>query len=139
MNQSFDNDRQPDPPPAPDAGRRGLFSVGALVLLLSACGGGSDYSSPPPPPAPPPPAPPPPAASCGATAISANHGHTLVVPAADLDSMVNVTYTITGSADHPHVVVLTPAQLQQIRAQTAIVVNSSTEVGHFHEVTVNCT
>ncbi len=134
-----------------------------MTLLLSACGGSDDAAlglpaaipAPPPPaptPAPPPPAPglpptptPPPAPSpppgglsCGATAISANHGHTLAVPEADLDSLTNKTYSIRGSGDHDHTVVLTPAQLQLIKVKTAVLVNSSTEMAHFHEVTVNC-
>jgi hypothetical protein len=71
-------------------------------------------------------------------AISANHGHTLVVPAADLDSTTSKTYSILGTADHNHTVVLTPAQLQLIKATTGVVVNSSTNQSHFHEVTVNC-
>ena len=71
-------------------------------------------------------------------AISANHGHTLVVPAADLDSTTNKTYSILGTADHNHTVVLTPAQLQLIKVKTAVVVNSSTDQSHDHVVTVNC-
>ena len=71
-------------------------------------------------------------------AISGNHGHTLVVPAADLESTTNQSYSILGTADHNHTVVLTPAQLQLIKAKTAALVNSSTEQFHFHEVTVNC-
>jgi hypothetical protein len=71
-------------------------------------------------------------------AISGNHGHTLVVPAADLDSTTNKTYSILGTADHNHTVVLTPAQLQLIKAQSAVVVISSTNQSHSHDVTVNC-
>ena len=52
--------------------------------------------------------------------------------------MVAITYNITGVADHAHTVVLLPAQLQQIKVQTAVMVNSSVNVGHFHEVLVNC-
>ena len=71
-------------------------------------------------------------------AISANHGPTLVVPVADLDSTTNKTYGIQGTGDHNHTVVLTPAQLQLIKVKTAVVVNSSSDMAHFHEVTVNC-
>ncbi len=52
--------------------------------------------------------------------------------------MTNKSYNIRGSGDHNHTVVLTPAQLQLIKAKTAVLVNSSTEQFHFHEVTVNC-
>lgn len=71
-------------------------------------------------------------------AISGNHGHTLVVPEADLDSTTTKTYDITGAADHAHFVSLTPAQLQLIKAKTAVVVNSSINLSHSHEVTTNC-
>lgn len=121
-----------------------------MALLLSAFGGSDDAApglpaaipAPPPrapTPAPPPaPSPPPGGLSCGATAISANHGHTLAVPEADLDSLTSKTYSIRGSGDHDHAVVLAPAQLQLIKAKTAVLVNSSIEMAHFHEVTVNC-
>ena len=52
--------------------------------------------------------------------------------------MVSLAYDITGGADHAHTVVLTPAQLQQIKVQTGVMTNSSVNVGHFHEVLVNC-
>ena len=71
-------------------------------------------------------------------AISDNHDHTLTVPAAELDSTVNKTYTLTIGLAHTHMVTLTPAQLTQIKAKTAVKVTSSNDVGHFHEVTINC-
>lgn len=165
MTHTKKSDDLPEPPPPPDRLRRELCGVGAMALFLSACGGSDSPGMPatipaPPPPAPTPtptptppppglppagappppmPSPPPPAGlSCGAVAISGNHGHTLVVPEADLDSTTNKSYNIRGSADHNHTVVLTPAQLQLIKAKTAALVNSSTEQFHFHEVTVNC-
>jgi hypothetical protein len=157
MDQAAEHHEQPDPPPPTDASRRSFFgSMGAFALLLSACGGSDDSPAPaalaptptpaPPPPAPAPaPAPPPPAGalSCGATAISDNHGHTLTIPAADVDSMIAKTYSIEGIADHPHTITLTPVQLAQIKAMTSVTVSSSVDpspifASHFHAVTVNC-
>ncbi len=126
---------------------RRLFVVdaaaSAVTLMLVACGGGSD-DSPPPPPAPAPvPAPPPPPAgalACGATAISANHGHALVLAPGDVDSTVDKVYGIAGAADHNHLVTLTAAQLAQLKTRTAVTVVSSVGGdGHTHAVTVNCT
>lgn len=113
-------------------------SGGALALALAACGGGGDggYSPAPPPPSPPPP--PPGALSCGATAISDNHGHVLTILAADLDSTVNMTYSIAGAAGHNHMVTLTPADFAQIKLKTAVTVRSTIGDGHTHDVTVNC-
>jgi hypothetical protein len=62
----------------------------------------------------------------------------LTIPAADVDSTTFKTYSITGSADHPHTITLLPIQLAQIKAKSSVTVNSTTEFGHFHEVTVNC-
>ena len=151
MDRTAEHHKQPDPPPPNDASRRSFFgSMGAFALLLSACGGSDDSPAPavapapttaPPPPAPAPaPAPPPPAGalSCGATAISDNHGHTLTIPAADVDSTVVKTYSIAGIADHNHTITLTPVQLAQIKAMTSVTVSSSVNLSHFHAVTVNC-
>jgi len=85
-------------------------------------------------------APPPGALSCGATAISNNHGHSLTIPASDTDSTTDMTYDIAGVAGHSHLITLTPAQLQMIKVMTAVTVTST--VGgtppHTHDVTVNC-
>ena len=143
---------QPDPPPPTNAARRSFFgSMGAFALLLSACGGSDDSPAPAVAPTPTPtpvptptPAPPPPGPlSCGATAISDNHGHTLTIPAADVDSTVVKTYSIAGIADHNHTITLTPVQLAQIKAMTSVTVSSSIDpspifASHFHAVTVNC-
>jgi hypothetical protein len=115
----------------------------AAALLLGGCGGGSDYSAPPPAPTPAPvPAPPPPAGalSCGATNISANHGHALALLPGDVDSTVDKVYSIAGAADHNHLVTLSAAQLAQLKNKTAVTVVSTVGGdGHTHSVTVNCT
>ena len=124
------------------ARRKLLFASagsGALAAVLAACGGGgySGMATPAPPP------PPPGTLTCGATLISANHGHSLTIPAADVDSTVSKTYSIMGTADHDHTITLTPAQLAMIKVMSAIVVTST--IGgsmnfpsHTHSVTVNC-
>lgn len=121
--------------------RRLLFAsagAGTLATVLAGCGGGGGYS--PPMAVPPPPPPPPGTLSCGATAISANHGHTLTIPAADVNSMVSMTYNIQGLADHNHQITLTPAQLAQIKVMTAVTITSTLggSPSHTHDVTVNC-
>jgi len=54
--------------------------------------------------------------------------------------MVAKTYSIVGSATHDHTVTLTPAQLQMIKAMSAVVVTSTIggTPSHSHDVTVNC-
>jgi hypothetical protein len=119
-------------------------SAGSAVALLLAGCGGSDYSSPPPPPPSmpvpvPPPPPPTPALLCRATTISANHGHALDIPPADVDSTVDKVYSIVGTADHNHLVTLTAAQLAQLKAGTTVTVGSTAGGdGHTHSVAVSC-
>jgi hypothetical protein len=113
----------------------------AVALMLGGCGGGGDYMAPPPPPTPAPvptPPPPTPALLCGATNISANHGHALAVPSGDVDSAVDMVYSIMGVADHNHLITLTAAQLAQLKAKTAVTVTSTVGVGHTHSVTISC-
>jgi hypothetical protein len=110
----------------------------ALAVALASCGGGGGgggYNGPAPAPTPPPP---PGTLSCHDTLITGNHGHSLIIPAADLDSMVDMTYDIQGTATHNHTVTFTPAQLQMIKAMTAETVTSSVTLSHDHNVTANC-
>lgn len=126
-----------------DKSRRLVLLSASAAVVLAGCGGGDDDPAPAPPASTPPPAPPGPAPvalSCGATgtAIAGNHGHTLTIPQADLDSTTNMTYDIRGQSNHPHSVTLTPAQLAQIKAGTEVTVVSSEDSSHTHAVTCNC-
>ena len=119
-------------------------TAGTVAVVLAGCGG-SDYSAPAPAqvavPPPPPPAAPPPAglASCGATAISGNHGHVLSIPVDDADSTVDMVYSIVGAADHNHLVTLTAANFAQIKSKNPVtIISSPGGDGHIHSVTVNC-
>jgi hypothetical protein len=118
-----------------NARRRLLFASagGGALAALAACGGDSGSPAPAMPP-------PPGALSCGATAITGNHGHALTIPAADVNSTVMMTYSIDGTAGHSHMVTLSPAQLAQIKVKSAITVTSTLGGSpiHSHDVTVNC-
>lgn len=82
----------------------------------------------------------PPAMSCNTTSsqISANHGHALTVPIADVMAGVDKMYNIKGASAHPHMITITAAQFAMIKANTAITVTSSNDAGHTHDVTVTC-
>jgi hypothetical protein len=106
--------------------RRTLLQAGTgatVTLLLQACGGGGGG--------------PPLGAACSAT-ISANHGHTLTIPAADLDATQARSYSIEGAAGHAHSVSFTAAQLAQIKAGQPVTVTSSITFDHSHLVTPMC-
>ena len=67
--------------------------------------------------------------TCGAsgTDISANHGHSLTILKADLDSTTDKTYTLSPSVDgHVHGVTFTVAQLGNLKAGTPVSVTSTT-------------
>jgi len=105
-----------------------LAGSGAL-LLLGSCGGGGYGGS----------AGTVQTSSCAAS-ISNNHGHELAVAVADLDSPTAKTYDIMGTnPTHTHTVTFSPAQLQQLKAGTAVTVTSTAAPdGHTHSVAESC-
>jgi|SRR5688572_24064910 len=82
----------------------------------------------------------PPAMTCASTAstISANHGHTATVPGADVAAGVEKTYNIQGGSPHPHTIIVTAAMFTMLKAGQSVVVASSLDAGHTHNVTVSC-
>ena len=77
--------------------------------------------------------------TCKPPVISANHGHTLVVSAADVAAGRPKTYSIAGAARHDHTVTLTAADFASLAAGRVVAVTSSDGAGHTHTVTVTCT
>ncbi len=71
--------------------------------------------------------------------ISANHGHVLSVPGADLAATRDHDYNIAGSAGHSHTVTLTQAQLTMLASGATVTVTSTLGGGHTHDCTVHCT
>lgn len=74
--------------------------------------------------------------------VSANHGHTATVLSVDLNAGNAVTLDIRGTADHPHTVTLTGAQVTQIRDGQRVSTTSTTDASaqfgtHLHTVTFN--
>jgi hypothetical protein len=112
----------------------GALGSGTVLLWLQACGGGDSDSgdgdgggSGG-------------GLSCGAsgTSIANNHGHTLTIDEADLDSSTNKSYSIMGTAGHNHTVTFTVAQLGMLKNGQSVTVVSSTDSGHNHDVTAKC-
>ena len=99
----------------------------ATLLLVHGCGGGGGSAAPS-------------GTSCGTsgTAISLNHGHALVIPLMDLDSMVAISYSSRGSADHDHTVTLEVAQLRQLKGGASVTVEASVQSAHTHVLTLAC-
>ena len=70
-------------------------------------------------------------------AISANHGHSVTVTAAQITAGNAVTATLTTGNGHTHTINLTAAQVVAIGQNQRVSVTSSTDAGHNHEVTFN--
>jgi hypothetical protein len=78
------------------------------------------------------------ASSTTATSISANHGHSLAVSKVDVAAGATKTYSIQGTASHPHQVTISAAQFAQLKGGQSISVTSSLVLSHAHAVTVAC-
>ena len=73
-----------------------------------------------------------------AVTIYSNHGHVLVVTISDMTAGRQKSYDIQGTSDHPHTVVLTAAQFQQLAQNQAIMTTSSFDADHSHDILVAC-
>ena len=106
----------------------GAMAGGAMLVSMHGCGGGGDTPDAP-------------GSGCGSSgaAISLNHGHSLAIASGDLDSLVDITYGSRGSSDHDHTVILSVAQLRQLKAGASVTVMASVFAAHTHVVTVACT
>jgi hypothetical protein len=107
-----------------------LAMLSGVTITISGCGGGSSPTTPNP-------TPPPPAAGDKSGSISANHGHTVTITAAQLTAGGDVTLQLTEGSGHTHSCSLTGAEVVQIRDNTRVSKESSSNSGHSHTVTFN--
>lgn len=104
---------------------------GASVVITAACGGGG--SSSPTSPTSNPPA----TGDKEASSISANHGHSASITAAQLQAGGAVSLNIRGNSSHPHSVGLSADEVVSIRNGGRVSKESSNDEGHTHTVTFN--
>lgn len=111
---------------------QGAVSVGIAGLLAGACGddksddketGGTGGGGS--------------GGACGTT-IGTNHAHAMTVTKAQAEAGVDKAYDITGSATHSHTVELTAGDFADLLDGTTLMVMSSFDAGHSHEVTIDC-
>ncbi len=79
------------------------------------------------------------AVTCAATvfaAISANHGHELEIPLADIEAGVEMTYSAQGTAGHCHQVTLTAEDFATLQAGGTVRKFSCN--GNDHEYVLSC-
>ena len=108
--------------------------LSGVAITMTGCGDDSGPSTPTTPSAP---APAPPVATDVSGAVGTNHGHTAVVTAAMLTAGNDLNIDITGTANHPHSVSLSGAELGQIAGGTRVAKTSTDNTGHAHTVTFN--
>jgi hypothetical protein len=108
-----------------------LAALSGVTITLWACGGGG--SSPTAPSNPTPPV----GAGDKAGSISANHGHTVTITAAQLTAAAAVSLQLTVGDGHTHGVTLSAAEVTQIAGSTRVSKESSSDTGHSHTVTFN--
>ena len=100
---------------------RGALGVCTAGLLSAACGGDDGGGN-----------------NACSTEIGTNHGHEMTVSAADKEAGVAKTYDIQGMSDHSHTVELTAEDFADLASGTILIVTSSTDAAHSHEVTITC-
>jgi hypothetical protein len=109
-----------------------LAALSGVTITISACGGGGGGG---------PTAPSNPTPSLGpgdkAGSISANHGHTAVITAAQLAAGAAVNLELTVGDGHTHSVNLSAAEVTQIAGNQRVSKTSSTDDAHNHVVTFN--
>ena len=105
-----------------------LLALSGVTITISGCGGGGSSPSG---------STPPPASGDKVGQISANHGHTAVISAAQLAAGALVDLNIQGTSGHPHHVLLSATEVMQIAGGTKVTKASSNDDGHTHDVTFN--
>lgn len=122
-----------------DFSRREFTAASVMALLagvtvtISGCGSNSP-SSPSPTPTP---TPPPATSGDKVGVVSANHGHSATITAAQVTAAGAVSLDIHGTADHTHTVELSANEIVQIGAGTKVAKLSTTTSSHDHTVTFN--
>ena len=103
-----------------------LAMLAGVTITITGCGDDDNDSNPTGP------------TGTGVTGtVSANHGHEARVTDAQITAAGAVNLDIRGTADHPHTVALTAAQVVQIGNRQQVVATSTTDAAHQHTVTFN--
>ena len=113
--------------------RRSLLAMlSGVAITISGCGGSSGGSGGPGSPTPP--------ADGEVASISANHGHSARITAAELTAGGQLTLSLgtsVGVPEHSHSVSLTSAEVVSIRDGGRVSKISTTEDAHQHTVSFN--
>jgi len=69
--------------------------------------------------------------------VAGSHPHTLDIPKDHVERGVGGTYPVKGD-DHSHVVVLTDANVQQLKSGGPVTTRASSVNAHTHEISIRC-
>jgi hypothetical protein len=105
-----------------------LAILAGVTITIGGCGSDSPTSPSPSPPT---------SSGDRPGTISANHGHTATIVAAQLTAGNAISLDIRGQATHPHTVAISQAEMAQIAGNQRVSKESTTEEGHSHTVTFN--
>jgi hypothetical protein len=100
-----------------------LAILGGCVITITNTACGDDSPAPTPNP------------SDVSGSISANHGHTAAITAAQITTGSAVSLNIQGTATHPHTVSVSQSELTTLRNRQSVTIASSNDSGHTHDVT----
>lgn len=67
--------------------------------------------------------------------VSANHGHVATITGAQITAGGAIPLNIQGTATHPHMVMISQADLTALKNRQTVTSTSSTDSGHSHTVT----
>jgi hypothetical protein len=70
--------------------------------------------------------------------ITDNHGHRITVSAEDISAGREKTYDIQGNSGHPHTITVTAQDFLILFSQGEVVVSSTRDEHHAHDVTISC-
>ncbi|HUP56080.1 MAG TPA: hypothetical protein VM598_01415 [Bdellovibrionota bacterium] len=78
------------------------------------------------------------AAGLTATTSTGSHTHSIVITRAEIEAGVQKTYTTTVGNSHTHTVTVTAAQFSDLAANSDVVLTTSTDGAHDHQIALNC-
>lgn len=70
--------------------------------------------------------------------IAGNHKHAMSIPTDHIERAVGGMYPVKGAADHEHVVKLSDADMEQLKAGESVQTRSTSVQSHTHEIAIRC-
>jgi hypothetical protein len=72
------------------------------------------------------------------TSIGSNHKHSILVSADDVSRGETKTYNIQGDSEHGHQVTVTSSHFSKLKNNESVSIDSSSDSGHLHAISIGC-